>query len=118
MVTRLKWSYSASAVQVVADRRLAERAKWRSYAGIGPTGQAIADMMMPCACWLAYLLRLRRVSPCPFARTKRRASAVAEQAAPSPSSLAAAKTLSPASSKLRHDLLLLVTVSAQSVDLR
>ena len=118
MVTRLKRSYSASAVQVVADRRLAEHAKWRPYVGVGPVGQAIADTTMPRACWLAYLLRLRRVSPRLFARTKNRASTVAEQAAPSPSSLAAAKTPPPASSKLRHDLLLLVTVSAQSVGLR
>ena len=76
------------------------------------------DMTTPRACWLAYLLRPRRVSPRPFARTERSASAVAEQAAPSPSSLATAKTLPPASSKLRHDLLLLVIVSAQSIDLR
>ena len=93
MVTRLKRSYSASAVQVVADRRLAEGAKWRPYVGVGPAGQAIVDTMMPRACWLAYLLRLRRVSPRPFARTERSVSAVAEQAAPSPSSLTAAKTL-------------------------
>ena len=117
MVTRLKRSYNASPVQVVADRRLAERTKWRPYVGVGPVGQAIVDTMTPGACWLAYLLRLRRVSPCPFARTKRRASAVAEQATPSPSSLAAAKTLPPASSKLRRDLLLLVIVSTQSVNL-
>jgi len=102
----------------MADRAQAARAKWWPYAGVGPAGQAIADTTTPRACWLAYLLRLRRVSPRLFARTERSASVIAEQAAPSPSSLAAAKTLPPASSKLRHDLLLLVTVSAQSVGLR
>ena len=102
----------------MADRHLAKHAKWRPYAGVGPAGQAIADTTTPCACWPAYLFRLRHVSPRLFARIERSASAVAKQAAPSPSSLAAAKTLPPASSKLRHDLLLLVTVSAQSVGLR
>ena len=100
MVTRLKQSYSASAVQVVSDRRLAECAKWRPYAGVGPAGQAIADTTTPRACWLAYLLCPRQVSPRPFARTERSASAVAEQAAPSPSSFAAVKTPLPASPRL------------------
>ena len=111
MVTRLKRSYNASPVQVVADRRLAERTKWRPYVGVGPVGQAIVDTMTPGACWLAYLLR-------PFARTKRRASAVAEQAAPSPSSLAATKTLPPASSKLRRDLLYLLHLLAEPFESR
>ena len=118
MVTRLKRSCSASAVQVVADYRLAERTKWMLYAGVGPAGHVIADTMMPRACWLDYLLRLRRVSPRPFARTKRRASAVAEQATPSPSSLAAANALPPASSKLHHDLLYLLHLLVEPFESR
>jgi len=102
----------------MADRAQAARAKWRPYAGVGPAGQAIADTTTPRACWLAYLLRLRRVSPRPFARTKRRASAVAEQATPSPKSLAAAKTLPPASSKLRRDLLYLHHLLAKPFESR
>ena len=102
----------------MVDRRLDERAKWRPYAGVGPAGQVIADTTTPRACWLAYLLRLRRVSPRPFARTKRRASTIAEQAAPSPSSLAAAKMLPPASSKLRCDLLYLLHLLAEPFESR
>jgi len=64
----------------VADRRLATRAKWPPYAGVGPAGQAIADTTTPRACWLAYLLHPRQVSPRPFARTERSASAVAQLA--------------------------------------
>ena len=76
------------------------------------------DMTTPRVCWLAYLLLLRRVSPRPFARTKRRASAVAEQATPSPSSLAAANALPPASSKLRRDLLYLLHLLVEPFESR
>ena len=102
----------------MVDRRLAEHAKWRLYAGIVPAGQVIADTTTPRACWLAYLLHLRRVSPRPFARTKRRASAVDEQATPSPSSLAATKMLPPASSKLHRDLLYLLHLLAEPFESR
>jgi len=98
----------------VADKAQVARAIWRPYAGVGPAGQVIADTMTPRACWLAYLLRLRRISPRPFARTKRRASAVAEQAVPSPSSLTTAKALPPASSKLCRDLLHLLAEPFES----
>ena len=62
----------------MADRAQAARAIWRLYAGIGPAGQVIADKTTPRACWLAYLLRPRRVLPRSFARTERSASAVAQ----------------------------------------
>ena len=100
----------------MADRHLAECARWRPYAGVGLAGQVIADMTTPRVCWLAYLLCLRRVSPRPFARTKRRASAFAEQAAPSPSSLTTAKALPTASSKLRRDLLYLLHLLAEPIE--
>jgi len=102
----------------MADRHLAKHAKWRPYAGVGPAGQVIADTTTPRACWLAYLLRLHRVLPRPFARTERSASVVAEQATPSPSSLAATKMLPLASPKLRRDLLYLLHLLAEPIELR
>jgi len=102
----------------MADRAQAAHARWWPYAGVGPVGQAITAMTTPRTPQLAYLLRPRRVSPRPFARTERSASAVAEKAAPSPSSLAAAKMLPPASSKLRRDLLYLLHLLAEPFESR
>jgi hypothetical protein len=61
----------------VADRRLAERAKWRPYAGAAPTGQAVAATKTPRAREIAYLSRPRPLLASPVARSRARASAIA-----------------------------------------
>ena len=90
---------------VVADRHLAERAKWKPYAGAAPTGQAVAATRMPRAHQLAYLLRRARLASSVHAEPKAAPLRHCRQTAPSPSSFAAVKTLLPASPRLhRHPL--------------
>jgi len=101
----------------VADRRLAARAKWRPYTGAALARQAVAATKTPRAPQLAYLLRHARLASSVRAEPSRSRSPLPAEPPPLPRSRATAKTLSPASSKLRRDLLLLVVASTQPVNL-
>ena len=113
--TRLNRATVFRVQAVVADRRLAERAKWKPYAGAAPTGQAIAAMRMPCAHQLAYLLRRARLASSVHAEPKAAPLRHCRQATPSPSSFATVKTPLPASPRLHRHPLELVHLATETV---
>ena len=63
----------------MADRALATHAIWQPYADGVPTGQAVADTSMSCACWFIYCLHLRLFASPMHAKAKHRASAIAAE---------------------------------------
>jgi len=81
----------------MADRAQAALAKWRPYAGVAPAGQAIAATTMPRAHPLAYLLRRARLASSVLAEPSAAPLRFAAESTPSPSSLAVASVLTPAS---------------------
>ena len=81
----------------MADRRLAARAKWRPYTGAALARQAVAATKTPRAPPLAYLLRRARLASSVLAELSVAPLRFAAESTPSPSSLAVASVLTPAS---------------------
>ena len=97
----VEWGSDGVRVQVDrADRRQAELDKWRSYAGAAPIGQAVIAMKMPRARWLAYLLRPCLLALSVHVEPSAAPLRFAAESTPSPSSLAVASLLTPASPRL------------------